>query len=83
VLSTAKPGALSGRLAEKGVGDGAFAEGYAEASALEGRYNTPIQQPSTAKSCLIYRKPKSTYWDLKSANRVRLQECVEIELPYL
>ena len=39
--------------AEKGVGDGAFAQGCAGASASEGRHNTPSQQPSTAESRLI------------------------------
>ena len=41
------------RTAEKGVGDGAFAQGRAGASASAGRSNTPGQQPSTAESRLI------------------------------
>ena len=39
--------------AKKGVGDGAFAQGGAGASASDRCSNTPSQQPETAESCLI------------------------------
>jgi hypothetical protein len=41
------------RTTEKGVGDGASAQGCAGASASERRQNTSGQRPATAESCLI------------------------------